>query len=490
MAEATLPQVPRNARFDVLQPRVAMADLGVVHVLAAGGAGMSAIVRLLLDAGVEVRGSDAKDSPLLARLRELGAQMWVGHDPAHLEGADTVVVSSAIREDNPELAAARRRGLRVLHRSQALAAAMGHQERVAVAGANGKTTTSSMLTVALLEAGENPSFALGGELSTQGVNAALGDGSAFIAEADESDGSFLAYRPHVAIVTNVQPDHLDFYGDFATVEAAYLEFAQTIEPDGLLVACGDDAGSARLAERAAGAGTRVLSYGFEEGNDVRLVDPVLDGTSASVTLVDTSSGTDTDSGATVERSLAITVPGRHNLLNAAAAYAAAVHGLGVDAGAVLDGLAAFGGTRRRFEAKGVARGVRVVDDYAHNPGKVEAVVRTAREIAGEHRLVVVFQPHLYSRTRDFAEQFAAGLSPADEVLLLDIYGAREDPVEGVTSQLIADPLAAAGSTVEVVSEEQAIERIAASTHEGDLVLTAGAGDITTLGPRILAALGE
>ena len=474
-----LPPVPRNPRFDVLAPRVEVDDLGAVHVLAAGGAGMSAIVRLLLDAGVTVSGSDAKDSPLLERLRQRGARLWVGHDPAHLEGVDTVVVSSAIREDNPELAAAREQSLRVLHRSQALAAAMGARSRVAVAGANGKTTTSSMLTVALLEAGERPSFALGGELSTQGVNAALGTGPAFVAEADESDGSFLAYRPEVAVVTNVQPDHLDFYGDFSTVEAAYLEFATTITDGGLLIACADDAGAVRLAERATAAGVRVLTYGFAAGSDLRLVDPELDGTTASAGLVD---------GGT-RRELAISVPGRHNLLNAAAAYATATRGLGVAPEAVLAGLSAYGGTRRRFETKGAARGVTVVDDYAHNPGKVEAVVRTAREIAGEHRLVVLFQPHLYSRTRDFAAEFAAGLAPADEVLLLDIFGAREEPVDGVTSGLIAQPLAAAGTPVAVVGREAAVERVAAGVASGDLVLTVGAGDITELGPRILAALG-
>lgn len=479
-SDAPLPPVPRNTRFDVLAPRVPLADLGVVHVLAAGGAGMSAIVRLLLDAGVIVHGSDAKDSPLLDRLRERGATLWVGHDPAHLDGADTVVVSSAIREDNPELAAARERGLRVLHRSQALASAMGEQSRVAVAGANGKTTTSSMLTVALLEAGQEPSFALGGELSTQGVNAALGDGAAFIAEADESDGSFLAYQPHVAIVTNVQPDHLDFYGDFATVESAYREFATTITDGGLLVACADDAGSQRLADRAEADGVRVLRYGFGEGADVRLVDPVLDGTSASAGLVEGGE----------RRELSITVPGRHNLLNAAAAYAAAAHGLGVEAQSVLDGLAAYGGTRRRFETKGEVRGITVVDDYAHNPGKVEAVVRTAKEIAGVHSLFVVFQPHLYSRTRDFAQAFAAGLAPADEVLLLDIYGAREDPMSGITSQLIADPLTQAGRSARVVDEEIAIDAIVAAAQPGDLVLTVGAGDITHLGPRLLEALAR
>lgn len=475
-----LPHVPRNERFDVRADRLRLDELGTVHVLAAGGAGMSAIVRLLLDADVAVSGSDAQDSPLLERLRERGATIWVGHDAAHLDGVDSVVVSSAIREDNPELSAARQRGLRILHRSQALAAAMGEQTRVAIAGANGKTTTSSMLTVALLEAGQQPSFALGGELATQGVNAALGSGTAFIAEADESDGSFLAYRPQVAVVTNVQPDHLDFYGDFATVEAAYLEFAATIADGGLLVACADDEGSQRLASRAEAVGVRVLRYGFSPDADIRLVEPVLDGTSARATLVEPGG----------RGELSITVPGRHNLLNAAGAYAAAVHGLGVPAPAVLEGLAAYGGTRRRFETKGEQRGVTVVDDYAHNPGKVDAVVRTAKEIAGEHRLFVVFQPHLYSRTRDFAAAFAAGLEPADEVLLLEVYGAREEPIDGVGSHLIAKPLAAHGVPVQVVDADGAIAAIVASARSGDLVLTVGAGDITHLGPRVLEALGR
>ncbi|GAB3111620.1 UDP-N-acetylmuramate--L-alanine ligase [Janibacter alkaliphilus] len=478
--DAPLPEVPRNPRFDVRAPLVPVTDLGRVHVLAAGGAGMSAVVRLLLASGVPVQGSDAKDSPLLHRLEQAGAQVWVGHDPAHLAGVDTVVVSSAIREDNPELAAARAGGLRVLHRSQALAATMATSRRVAVAGANGKTTTSSMLTVALQEAGERPSFALGGELTTQGTNAALGEGDAFVAEADESDGSFVAYHPHVAVVTNVQPDHLDFYGDYPTVEAAYLEFAQTLTDDGLLIVCSDDPGARRLAARARRAGLRVLGYGFDEGADLRLAEPVLDGTTASAGLSGPGGG----------QTLRIAVPGRHNLLNAAAAYLAATAGLGVPADAVLAGLAAFGGTRRRFETKGVVGGVTVVDDYAHNPGKVEAVVRTAREIAGEHRLLVVFQPHLYSRTRDFAAEFAAGLAPADEVVLLEVYGAREDPLPGVSSALVADPLRAAGTASQVLGREAAVRHVAALAGPGDLVLTVGAGDVTELGPDLLRALAR
>ncbi|MGE9809006.1 UDP-N-acetylmuramate--L-alanine ligase [Janibacter sp. G1551] len=473
-----------NPRFDFRADVPDCADLGAVHLIAIGGAGMSAVARLLLERGVRVSGSDARDSAVLEALRAEGARVHVGHDPAHLDGVDTVVISSAIRESNVELAAARERGLRVLHRSQGLASTMAGQRRVAVAGANGKTTTSSMLTVALADAGQRPSFALGGELTTEGTNARIGEGDVFVAEADESDGSFLVYRPHVAIVTNVQPDHLDFYGDFATVEAAYAEFAGTIEPGGVLVACADDPGSARLAERAAADGVRVVTYGLTEGAKgvtARLVDLELDGYRAAATLLDADG---------VARRLEISVPGRHNLLNALAAHLAATVGLGVDPEASLAGLASFGGTRRRFEAKGAVGGVAVIDDYAHNPGKVEAVVRTAKEVAGEGRLTVIFQPHLYSRTRDFAAQFAAGLAPADRIVLLDIYGAREDPVDGVTSELVAEPLRASGSDVLVLDKESAVARAVEGTQSGDLVLTVGAGDVTALGALVLDALRE
>ncbi len=470
-------------RLDVDAPVPAAADLGRVHVLAVGGAGMSAVARLLLDAGLTVSGSDAKDGPVLDELRARGATIHVGHDAAHVEGADTVVVSSAIRDSNPELEAARAAGLRVLHRSQGLAAAMGEQRRVAVAGANGKTTTSSMLTSALLHLGARPSFALGGELAEQGTNAALGDGSDFVAEADESDGSFLVYHPDVAIITNVQPDHLDFYGDYATVQEAYAEFARTVRAGGLVVACADDEGSARLAAALrdeGGASPRVVTYGFDASADVRLSDPVLEGHGARATL--------TVDGSVHE--LRLRVPGRHNLLNAAAAFAAATLGCGHDPAAVLDGLAAFGGTRRRFEVRGEVDGITVVDDYAHNAGKVRAVVATASEIARPGRLLVIFQPHLYSRTSDFAAEFAAGLAPADDITLLDIYGAREDPVPGITSEIVADPLRALGRPVAVREASAAVAHVVDQARPGDLVMTVGAGDVTALAGQIVTGLQQ
>jgi UDP-N-acetylmuramate--alanine ligase len=354
---------------------------------------------------------------------------------------------------------------------------------VAVAGANGKTTTTSMLTVALQGCGLDPSFAVGGELAKHGTNAHDGSDDVFVVEADESDGSFVVYRPEVAIVTNVQADHLDFYSNFTVVQAAYDAFVGTIRPGGLLVTCADDAGAVALAERARAAGTRVVTYGFDPASDVVLGDHQQDGVTSSVTLLDEGTG----------RRMTLGVPGRHNALNAAAAYAAAVHGLGQDPDRVLSGLASFTGTRRRFEPKGEAGGVVVVDDYAHNAGKVAAVVETAKSLVGDTgRLLVVFQPHLYSRTRDFAAELGAGLSPADVVVLMDVYAAREDPVPGVSGRLVADAVTAARPEVEVhyvPSWSEVAGRVAGLARPGDLVLTVGAGDVTMIGPEVLRILG-
>ena len=471
-----------NARFDFRAPVPDLGELGHVHFIAIGGAGMSGVARVMLARGCRVSGSDAKDSPVMTALATEGAEVHVGHDPAHLDGVDTVVISSAIREGNIELAAARERGLRVLHRSQALASTMASSRRVAVAGANGKTTTTSMLTVALQHCGADPSFAAGGELAKHGTNAHWGTGDVFVAEADESDGSFLVYRPEVAIVTNVQPDHLDFYGTFDNVKAAYAEFAGSLSGGGLLVACHDDPGSLALARDASAAGHRVLTYGWAPEADIVLSDHVSRGLLSRVSLRDAEGQT---------HMLRINIPGRHNLLNAAAAFTAATAGLGQEPARVLEGLYGFTGTRRRFEPKGTAAGVSVVDDYAHNPGKVAAVVSTAAELVGDGRLVVVFQPHLYSRTRDFASEFAAALAPANSVILMEVYGAREDPIPGVSSELIATALHSLRpeADIEVISSWSAVaSETARRTRPGDLVLTVGAGDVTMLGPEILRAL--
>jgi UDP-N-acetylmuramate--alanine ligase len=482
-----------NQRFDFTAEVPAAGSLGVVHFIAIGGAGMSGVARVMLARGLTVSGSDAKKSLVLSALETEGAQVHIGHDVANLGEADTVVVSSAIRENNVELQEARSRGLRVLHRSQALASVMAGSRRVAVAGANGKTTTTSMLVVALQQCGVDPSFAVGGELAKHGTNAHHGTGEIFVAEADESDGSFLVYRPEVAIVTNVQPDHLDFYGSFDQVQLAYARFAATVQPHGLLVTCADDQGSRALCDVARAAGTRVVTYGQSADADVRLTEVGGAGMSAHANLTAPADG---GADAVVIGRLELAIPGRHNLLNAAAAFVAATDGLGQDPGRVLMGLAGFTGTRRRFEPKGEAGGVRVVDDYAHNPGKVTAVVETALVLAAPGRLIVVFQPHLYSRTRDFAAQLATALSPADIILVMDVYAAREDPMPGVSGALITDQLAAGhrhpptGDSVRFVPSWSDVPPLVVQiARPGDLVLTVGAGDVTMIGPEILRLLG-
>ncbi|MEO7448420.1 MAG: UDP-N-acetylmuramate--L-alanine ligase [Humibacillus sp.] len=470
------------ARFDFTAPVPDASGLGRVHFLAIGGAGMSGVARIMLARGVAVTGSDAKDVPVLRALQAEGAAVWVGFHEGHQDRADAVVMSSSIRDDNVELVAARDRGVPVLHRAQGLAALMGDRRPVAVAGANGKTTTTSLLTVALQGCGLDPSFAVGGELAKHGTNAHDGRDDVFVVEADESDGSFVVYHPEVAIVTNVQPDQLDFYLTFTVVEAAYDAFVATIRPGGLLVTCADDEGSARLAERAKERGVRVVTYGFTPGSDVLLTEHRAEGLASSVSLI--------DAGRT--RLMSLGVPGRHNALNAAAAYAAAVHGLDQGPECILAGLASFTGTRRRFEPKGQAAGVVLIDDYAHNAGKVTAVVETAKALVGDSgRLIVVFQPHLYSRTRDFATELGAGLAPADEVVVMDVYAAREDPLPGVSGQLVADAVSRARPSAAVhyvPSWSDVAATVSAIARPGDLVLTVGAGDVTMIGPEVLRLL--
>jgi UDP-N-acetylmuramate--alanine ligase len=432
---------------------------------------MSAVARIMVARGVPVSGSDAKDLPVMADLAAAGARIAVGYAAGNLGDAQTVVAGSAIREDNPELAAARQAGLPVLHRSQALAATMGDDVVVTVAGTHGKSTTTSMITVLLRAAGLDPSFAVGANIPALGVNAAHGASGIFVAEADESDGSFLNYRPRIAVVTNVEPDHLDYYGTAEAVYRSFDRFTGLLPADGLLVACADDPGAQALAERTKARGnTRVVLYGTGEASDIRLDD-------AGPGQVAVATG-----GA--RYSLSLQVPGRHNALNAAAAFAVALE-LGVDPAAAAEGLASFSGASRRFELKGAERGVRVFDDYAHHPTEVRAALTAARSVAGGNKVHVLFQPHLFSRTREFAAEFADALNLADTALVLDIYPAREDPIPGVTSQLIADHLTEGGR---LVSAEDAVETLAGVAGEGDVVLTVGAGDVTAYGPRIVEAL--
>jgi len=467
---------------------VPVSELGRVHFTGIGGAGMSGIARIMLALGVPVSGSDAAPSAQLDELAALGAVVTVGHAAASLGDADTLVISSAIRPDNPELTAARQRGLRVLHRAAALACLMLGRQGIAVAGTHGKTTTTSMITTVLRECGADPSYVIGGILAGTGLGADHGAGPAFVAEADESDGSFLMLSPAAAVVTCVEADHLDNYADLGQIKEAFRAFARKITAGGLLVACADDPGAAELAalaaaDPAAAAGLRVITYGTAAAADYRVTSVQPRGMATRLTITP-APGTRAGGPVTLD----IGVPGRHNALNAAAAFALTAE-LGYPAGPAAAGLAAYGGARRRMELKGEADGVRVVDSYAHHPTELAADLAAARDVAAGGRVIALFQPHLFSRTRIFAADFGAALGQADEVLVLDIYAAREDPEPGVTGQLVAS--AVPGGLAQFLPERAAAPAVIAGLAKpGDLVLTMGAGDVTALGPLILAALRE
>ena len=462
-----------------VDPVPSLAELGAVHFIGIGGAGMSGIARILLARGVTVSGSDRRDTPTLLALRALGARVEVGHDPAHLGNADTVVVSTAIRADNPELSTARQRGLRVLPRAVALAAVMAGRRSIAVAGTHGKTSTTSMLTVAVQACGVDPSFAIGGDLNESGSNAHAGEGDIFVAEADESDRSFLLLAPFGAIVTNVEADHLDNYGDLAAVEEAFDRFLGTVDERGFVVVCADDPGAARL--RGVTTPARLRTYGRSADADLRLTDLQVapDATSFTATL----------DGEPLGR-VRIQVPGEHMALNSAAALLAGLE-LGLPAQGLIEGLGRFGGVHRRFELKGVVAGVRVYDDYAHHPTEVTAQLLAAREMAGGGRLVVAFQPHMYSRTAAFADRFGEALGLADDVVVMDVYGAREDPVPGVTGAMVAEAVPLPQERVHFEPSWSATApALADRARPGDLVLTLGAGDVTLVGPEVLELLAE
>ncbi|MDF2581822.1 MAG: UDP-N-acetylmuramate--alanine ligase [Mycobacterium sp.] len=451
-----------------------------------GGAGMSGIARILLDRGGQVSGSDAKESRGVAALRARGAQIRIGHDGSALDmldGGPTAVVTThaAIPKTNPELVEARRRGIPVILRPVVLAKLMAGDTTLMVTGTAGKTTTTSMLIVALQHSGFDPSFAVGGDLGAAGTNAHHGSGAYFVAEADESDGSLVQYQPDIAVVTNIEADHLDFFG----TEQAYVDvfdaFIERLTPGGALVVCVDDPGAAALAARTAALGIRVLRYG-STGDDLAgaLLDWEQHGTSAVATVQ--------LAGESRPRTMRLSVPGRHMALNALAALLAAVQA-GADPDVVLDALAEFEGVRRRFELVGVAAGVKVFDDYAHHPTKVSAALSAVRALAAESqgRAIVVFQPHLYSRTQTFAREFGAALSAADEVFVLDVFAAREQPIAGISGRSIAEHVTV---PVHYVPDFSAVaEKVAAAAGPGDVVVTMGAGDVTLLGREILDAVG-
>ncbi|REK90742.1 UDP-N-acetylmuramate--L-alanine ligase [Streptomyces inhibens] len=459
------------------------ASMDRPHFIGIGGAGMSGIAKILAQRGARVAGSDAKDSATAQALRDLGATVHIGHAAAHLaEDATSVVVSSAIRPDNPELAAAHERGIPVVHRSDALASLMDGLRPIAVAGTHGKTTTTSMLAVSLTALGLKPSYAIGGDLDAPGSNAEHGSGEIFVAEADESDRSFHKYAPEVAIVLNVELDHHANYASMDEIYESFETFVGRIRPGGTLVISADNEGARELTAKISGRyDIEVVTYGESADADVRILKVNPRGLTSDVTVSLTSGKILT---------FTVSVPGRHYAHNAVAALAAGV-ALDLPPHNLASALGKYTGVKRRLQLKGEAAGVQVIDSYAHHPTEMSADLEAIRGAAEGSRVLVVFQPHLFSRTQELGTEMGRALALADASVVLDIYPAREDPIPGVTSALIIDAARAAGADVTAESDQAAVpDVIAGMTKPGDLVLTMGAGDVTDLGPAILSRLGS
>jgi UDP-N-acetylmuramate--alanine ligase len=470
----------QSAATDTVPP---LAELGRVHIMGIAGSGMSALARILLERGLAVSGCEARDSLTVAGLRALGAEVHIGHSPAHLDTADTFVYTTAINPRHEEFEAARASGKPVLRRAAALASALEDKQTVAVAGTHGKTSTTSLLVVAAQACGADPSFAIGGNLYETGKNAHLGTGTLAIVEADESDGSFLLVHPTAAVVTNVEADHLENHGDLEGIFHAFELFIDRIDADGLLLTCADDAGARRIAEYARSTGRRVRTYGAAGDADVRVSDVI--------TRADAVEFTITGIGAAPRLVRVGALIGAHMALNATAALMLVDH-LGLDVDTAVGAWAVFGGVHRRFESHGEGGGVRVYDDYAHHPTEIAASLSAAREALAASdtggsqaprrgRLIAVFQPGTYSRTQTFAREFADAMAIADIAVVMDIFPAREEPIPGVTGATISDLIDLPGERVIYEPRYDAVpERIAAVARSGDLVLTMGIGNVYLL----------
>ena len=446
-----------------------------VHFIGIGGAGMSGLARISLSHGITVSGSDAKDSSVVKALQALGATIATTHAASNVDGADLVVYSTAISPSNAELMRAQELGLSTLIRAAALSILMSESKSIAVAGTHGKTTTSSMMAVALQACGADPSFAIGGTITASGSNAHRGTGEIFVAEADESDGSFIEYHPYAAIVTNVEHDHVDFFATPEDVAQAFIDFAATINKDGFLTYCADDQGAKALASSVKTCA--LISYGIDESCDLRLDSIELEAMGSRARAIWRGK---------VVGFIELQVPGHHNLLNAAAVLATGLN-LGFPAPELLTGLSVFRGTGRRFELKGTVHGVRVIDDYGHHPTEIDVTLKAARRFAGDGRLIVIFQPHRYSRTKAFSTQFAKALDMADRAIVLEVYAASEKPIAGVTSRLITDAMSHGEYIPNFI---EVTDSVIDSAQPQDVIITLGAGDVSSLAPIIVDGLSR
>jgi UDP-N-acetylmuramate--alanine ligase len=457
-----------------------ISELGKVHILGLGGAGMSGIARLLAAQGVEVSGTDAKESRRLDALRKIGVEVFVGHSPENLKDCRTVIHSTAIKENNPELKTARQRNLKVMKRSEALGVLTRSFETVAVSGTHGKTTTTSMITVALQACGEDPSFAIGSELSETGSNAHLGQGKNFVVEADESDGSFLALSPKVAVVTNIEPDHLDFWKSFDKIEEAFVQFCElTKSRDGFAVICIDDEGGKRLVSKLKATNVKTFTYGVEKSADLQIanIELGLPGPKFEVIFQGKNLG-----------SVSLNVVGLHNALNAGAALTVGL-ALGKNFDQLKHGISKFSGTRRRFEYRGSANGVKVYDDYAHHPTEIVATLKAARDVVGKGKLIVAFQAHHYYRTALFNKEFGQALGLADQVVVLEVFAPGEEAIPGASGQTMASlvPLPPSQVVFEP-SWSKVAQQLVQRAKPDDIIMTLGAGDIGLLAPEVLTLL--
>ena len=448
-----------------------------IHFIGLGGAGMSGIARIMLAQGISISGSDAKDSAVLSGLKTLGAQVFIGHQESNIGDADILVVSSAIDQSNPEIMAASAKGLTIMTRAQALALLMSESKSVAVAGTHGKTTTTSMLTVALQQAGLDPSFAIGGMINRGGTNAHWGSGEIFIAEADESDGSLLAYKPFGAIITNIELDHVDNFPDIESVNKIFIDFVDSIQSGGFLVAGIESPGVVNLLAQIKRTDIEIITYGESADYSISHISLQPSQSHARITKLGKVLG-----------ELSLSIPGNHNIENATAALAVGIK-LGAPVADLLVGLSKFSGAKRRFENRGTVNGVTVIDDYGHHPTEVRVTLETAKRYAQSGRVIAIFQPHRYSRTAMFVQEFAEVLALADQVYLLEIYAASEAAIPGVSSILIANAM----PQDRVTFEPSMIDVVSSAVGEaksGDLIITLGAGDVNLLVPLILQTLEE
>lgn len=440
-----------------------------MHFIGIGGYGMSAIARVMLEKGYTVTGSDVARQELTEKLAAKGARIYIGHEAGHVKGADLVVYSTALPKDNVERVAAEELNIPTIHRSQMLARLMNAGKGIAVAGAHGKTTTSSMIALVMEAVGADPTYIIGGEIVNVGTNAKAGKGEYVVAEADESDGSFLQYHPQLAIVTNIEPDHLENYeGDFGKLKAAYVKFLKQVKPDGKAVICGDDEVIQELVPQLADIRERLITYGIDEKADYTATDIVLGDRKGSFTM--------NKNGAPLG-TVTLSVPGRHNVYNAMATIITCLEA-GLSFQSVAEAIEGFRGAKRRFQVHAEENGILVIDDYAHHPTEIQATISAAK--ATGKRIIAVFQPQRYTRTYFLLEQFSRAFPEADEVIITDIYSpAGEKRIEGVSSQKLVEMIRSnSNASAEYVpTKEEVLARLSEQIKPGDLVITMGAGDI-------------